>query len=135
MSTKLSTFSCMSKAFTSFLIHRYWLLFGKMTKSIQNPVAALVVQIVLDSIIFSPVTVSGYLTVRSLLEGTGFAGAKEKCTAKLLGAVMGAWKFWPAVNVINFSIVPMHFRVLYMNVMSVFWSGYLTHVNSKKVTN
>ena len=118
-------------------ITHYWykLLFGKLTKSIKDPLLGLIVQIFLDAIIFSPVTVSGYLTVRSLLEGSGFAGAKEKCSTKLFGAVKGAWKFWPAINAINFSIVPMHFRVLYMNVMSVFWSGYLTHVNSKKVAN
>mmetsp|Transcript_11905 Transcript_11905/g.20675 ORF Transcript_11905/g.20675 Transcript_11905/m.20675 type:complete len:240 (-) Transcript_11905:220-939(-) len=116
-------------------VTHYWynLLFGKITAPIKDPIVGLIVRIFLDAIIFSPVTVSGYFAIRSILEGSGFAGVKEKLTTRLFTTVVGAWKFWPAVNVINFSIVPIPFRVLYMNVLSVFWSGYLTFVNSKKI--
>jgi protein Mpv17 len=43
--------------------------------------------------------------------------------------VLGAWKFWPAANIINFGMIPLEYRVLYSNVLSVFWTGYLTIVN------
>eukprot|EP00584_Thalassiosira_punctigera_P010527 CAMPEP_0172532568 /NCGR_PEP_ID=MMETSP1067-20121228/5571_1 /TAXON_ID=265564 ORGANISM="Thalassiosira punctigera, Strain Tpunct2005C2" /NCGR_SAMPLE_ID=MMETSP1067 /ASSEMBLY_ACC=CAM_ASM_000444 /LENGTH=197 /DNA_ID=CAMNT_0013317097 /DNA_START=289 /DNA_END=882 /DNA_ORIENTATION=- len=112
----------------------YSLLFGKLTVSIKDPVTRLIVNIILDAIIFSPIAVSGYFAMRSILEGAGFAGLKEKLSTKLFSTVVGAWKFWPAANVINFSIVPIPFRVLYMNVASIIWTGYLTYVNSKKVT-
>ena len=116
-------------------VTHYWynLLFGKLTAPIKDPIVGLIVRIFLDAIIFSPVTVSGYFALRSILEGSGFAGVKEKLSTRLFTTVAGAWKFWPAANVINFSIVPIPFRVLYMNVLSIFWSGYLTHVNSKKI--
>jgi len=111
----------------------YGLLFGKLTVQIKDPIVSLVTQIILDALIFSPVTVSGYFAVRSVLEGSGFAGVKDKLKTRLVSSVLGAWKFWPAANVINFSMVPIPFRVLYLNVLSIFWSGYLTHVNSKKI--
>jgi hypothetical protein len=110
----------------------YKILFGKLV-TFKDPILALVAQIFLDAIIFSPVTVSGYFAVRSILEGSGWKGIREKLSTRLFTTVMGAWKFWPAVNIVNFSIVPLEFRVLYMNVLSVFWSGYLTSVNSKKI--
>lgn len=117
-------------------VTHYWykILFGKLTVGIKDPILGLIAQIVLDAIIFSPVTVSGYFAVRSLLEGSGLKGIQEKLTTRLFSTVIGAWKFWPAANVVNFSIVPLSFRVLYMNVLSVFWSGYLTFVNSKKMS-
>ena len=90
-------------------------------------------QIFLDAIIFSPVTVSGYFAIRSILEGSGWKGIVDKLNTRLFAVVLGAWKFWPAANVINFGVVPLEYRVLYMNVLSVFWSGYLTFMNSKKI--
>jgi protein Mpv17 len=99
---------------------------------IQNAAIGLLVKLFLDAILFSPTVVVGYFTVRSILEGTGLAGAKEKLSTKFKPTLIGAWKFWPPVNSINFYFVPLQFRVLYMNVLSLLWSGYLTFVNSAK---
>lgn len=110
----------------------YKILFGNLV-TFKNPTLALLGQIFLDAIVFSPVTVSGYFALRSILEGSGWKGVREKLSTRLFTTVLGAWKFWPAANLVNFSIVPMEFRVLYMNVLSVFWSGYLTYVNSQKI--
>jgi len=118
-------------------VTHYWykLLFGKLTASIKEPITGLVVQILLDSIIFSPITVSGYFTLRSIMEGSGIDGIKDKLNTRLVKTVLGAWKFWPAANVINFGLVPLEFRVLYMNVLSIFWSFYLTYVNGQKIVS
>jgi hypothetical protein len=47
---------------------------------------------------------------------------------------LSAWRFWPLANSVNFWFVPLQFRVLYMNVLALLWSGYLTYVNSQKVS-
>lgn len=116
-------------------VTHYWynLLFGKLTVSIKEPIIGLTVQILLDSIIFSPITVSGYFTLRSIMEGSGIEGIKDKLSTRLVKTVLGAWKFWPAANIINFGLIPLEFRVLYMNVLSIFWSFYLTYVNGQKI--
>jgi len=118
-------------------VTHYWykLLFGKLTISIKDPIIGLVVQILLDSIIFSPVTVSGYFTLRSIMEGSGIEGIKDKLSTRLVKTVFGAWKFWPAANIINFGLIPLEFRVLYMNVLSIFWSFYLIYVNGQKIVS
>jgi len=118
-------------------VTHYWykLLFGKLTISIKEPIIGLVVQILLDSIIFSPITVSGYFTLRSIMEGSGIDGIKDKLSTRLVKTVLGAWKFWPAANIVNFGFIPLEFRVLYMNVLSVFWSFYLTYVNGQKIVS
>ena len=110
-------------------VTHYW--YGILFKvvNIQDPILGLLARIIIDAIVFSPVTVSGYFLWRSMLEGSGFKGAQQKIQAKLKSTVIGAWKFWPAANIINFSVVPFQYRVLYMNVLSLFWTGYLTFVN------
>jgi len=118
-------------------VTHYWykILFEKLTLSIKDPIIGLVVQILLDSIIFSPITVSGYFTLRSIMEGSGIEGITDKLSTRLVKTVLGAWKFWPAANIINFGFIPLEFRVLYMNVLSVFWSFYLTYVNGQKIVS
>jgi len=118
-------------------ITHYWykILFGKLTISINDPIISLIVQILLDSIIFSPITVSGYFTLRSIMEGSGIEGIKDKLSTRLVKTVLGAWKFWPAANIINFGFIPLEFRVLYMNLLSIIWSIYLTNVNGQKIVS
>lgn len=89
-------------------------------------------RLLLDALVFSPITVFGYFVVRTLLEqGWRWEPIRTKLQTKWAPTVRGAWKFWPLVNVINFSVVPLPYRVLYVNVLSVFWTGYLTFVNSQ----
>lgn len=114
------------------ITHIWYAILEKIVQ-IQEPILGLIARIFLDAIIFSPVTVSGYFTVRSILEGTGFKGSKEKLETRLVSTVIGAWKFWPAANIINFGLVPLQLRVLYVNVLSLFWTGYLSFVNAKKM--
>jgi antibiotic biosynthesis monooxygenase (ABM) superfamily enzyme len=78
-------------------------------------------------------TVAGYFTWRTLLEGSGVDGVVEKLRARWKGALVASWQFWPAVNVFNFAFVPYHFRVLYTNCLSLFWSGYLSHMNARRL--
>ena len=115
-------------------VTHYWyqMLFGKLV-TFKDPIFSLGAQIFLDAMIFSPVTVSGYFVVRSILEGGSINAIWDKLSTRLVAVVLGAWKFWPAANVINFMYVPIQFRVLYMNVLSVFWSAYLAFMNAKKI--
>jgi protein Mpv17 len=113
------------------LTHLWYGTLEKIVK-IQDPLIGLIARIILDAIIFSPVTVSGYFTVRSILEGSGFQGAREKLNTRFVSTLVGAWKFWPLANIINFGLIPLEFRVLYVNVLSIFWTGYLSYVNAQK---
>ena len=36
------------------------------------------------------------------------------------------WRLWPLANAINFALVPAELRLLYINVVSVFWNVYLS---------
>jgi hypothetical protein len=116
------------------LLEKIYALLAKLL-NIQNPAIGLCVKLLLDAILFSPTVVVGYFVVRSLLEGGNWTiKAKDKLQTKFKPTLLSAWKFWPAVNSVNFYFVPLQFRVLYMNVLSLLWSGYLTYVNSAQIS-
>lgn len=93
--------------------------------SIHSPAVAMLVK----RILFSPTVVTGYFMVRSFLEGYNdwIGSARENLQTEFRPTLYSAWKFWPAVNSINFYFVPLPFRVLYMNVFSLLWSSYLIY--------
>jgi len=74
--------------------------------------------------------VAGYFVIRSLLVGEGWGPISEKLKTKWKGTVLASYKFWPPANVVNYSMVPLQYRVLYVNCLSFVWNGYLSHVNS-----
>ena len=40
------------------------------------------------------------------------------------------WVVWPVLQTINMSVVPLQYRLLYVNVASLFWSAYLSNMAS-----
>ena len=84
----------------------------------------------MDAFIFSPVAVAGYFILRTILEGGGSNDIVAKLRDSYLNALLASFQFWPCANIINFSLVPVEYRVLYNNMLSLFWNGYLSHINS-----
>lgn len=44
------------------------------------------------------------------------------------------WVVWPVLQGINFSLVPLQYRLLYINFCSLFWSAYLSNMAAAKPT-
>ena len=40
--------------------------------------------------------------------------------------MMAGWKLWPAVSFLNFTVVPMHRRILVGSIVGLFWGIYLS---------
>lgn len=110
------------------------------TQSFDSPVLRLLVKIVLDALLFSPFTIVGYLVVSTIVssptkKGSGSTNwrlqqASTAVKTKFWPVLTAAWRFWPIVNAVSFACVPIHFRVLYSNVWSLVWTGYMSYVNN-----
>ena len=51
---------------------------------------------------------------------------------KVWSAFWNSMKFWPFVNIVSFSVVPVHFRPLFINFFSIIWQTYLSYVSNNK---
>lgn len=44
---------------------------------------------------------------------------------------MNNWRVWPAVNFVNFFFFPLHYRVIVVNTVGVFWNTYLAYMANR----
>jgi len=75
-----------------------------------------------------------YFMWLNLVNHTGFEKAVNNTKELLIPTMIANWKVWPAAMLINFSIIPQHYSVLYVNTVAIFWNAYISFVfnRSKK---
>ena len=111
-------------------ISHTWYAILEHLVTIEDKFIGLILRMLLDAFIFSPIAVVGYFIWRTILEGGGSNDIVAKLRDSYLDALIASFRFWPCANIVNFSLVPVEYRVLYNNMLSLFWNGYLSHINS-----
>lgn len=112
-------------------INHFWFATLEKLVRTQQQVASVVMKLVIDQVMFVPVAISGYMATRSILEGKSETQICTQLNEKLMPATKAAWHFWPVVNLISFSIVPVVYRVLFGNACAIFWNARLSSISSQ----
>ncbi|KAJ8122290.1 hypothetical protein ONZ43_g1481 [Nemania bipapillata] len=95
---------------------------------LQNKNAEMLARVACDQLLFAPTFIGVFLSSMAVLEGSS---PKEKLEKSYWPALETNWMIWPFVQMVNFKFVPLHHRVLAVNVVSIGWNCYLSMVNSK----
>jgi protein Mpv17 len=77
---------------------------------------------------FAPVMIGVFLSSMATMEG---ASAKERLEKNWWTALRTNWMIWPFVQFINFTYLPLQYRVLFANIISIGWNSYLSWVNTQ----
>jgi protein Mpv17 len=64
----------------------------------------------------------------AIMEGSS---PKDKLESTYWQALSKNWMVWPFIQIVNFKFVPLHHRVLLVNVISLGWNCYLSFLNSQ----
>ena len=98
---------------------------------LQNPHVTTAVRVLADQCVFASTNLAFFLSSMAWLEG---GSPKAKLESTYVEALKKNWMIWPPVQAINFTYVPLHHRVLVVNVVSLGWNCYLSYVNSRGST-
>jgi len=82
-----------------------------------------------DQTIFATIHLGVFLSSISILEGSD---PKEKLEKNYFQGLKANWMLWPAVQAVNFKLVPLEHRVLVVNIVSLGWNCFLSYLNSSK---
>ena len=84
----------------------------------------------LGQVTIFPTYIIAFFSYVSLLEGKTMKQAVQKVRDKFWPAIATGTVFWPAANMLNFTMVPPQQRVLYVGLMGLVWNSYLSWQNS-----
>ena len=82
-------------------------------------------KILMDQTIYLTVKCSIYICAVGLLRGDDFDTCKQTVKEKIRPIVLTAWKFWPLVHCITYSVIPARHRILWVNCVDLVWNAIL----------
>ncbi|KAI9279582.1 hypothetical protein BY458DRAFT_30679 [Sporodiniella umbellata] len=97
----------------------------------RAPSKALLYKVACDQFLFAPCFIGAFFTGQGLFEGKSLDEIREKLTNGYTTALIGNYKIWPAVQLINFYFVPLNYRLMVTNVVALGWNAYLSTINQR----
>ncbi|XP_027890369.1 peroxisomal membrane protein 2 [Xiphophorus couchianus] len=88
----------------------------------------IVKRLLLDRLIFAPGFLLLFYLVMNILEAKGWDDFQKKMRKSYWTALKMNWKVWTPFTFININFVPVQFRVLFANMIALFWYAYLATV-------
>lgn len=92
----------------------------------KNDMLTVLRKVVLDQLTYGPVCNVLFMSFATLaLEGKSLAALRQKVATDYPAVQLSGWKLWPLAALINYRFVPLKFRVLFINLVALFWSTFL----------
>ncbi|XP_071505998.1 mitochondrial inner membrane protein Mpv17-like [Diadema antillarum] len=83
-------------------------------------------KVLTDQTLFPPVFLVVYFSTVALTTGVELKAIPAKLKKDVPSTFMTGIKIWPPVQLMNFYLVPLHHRVLVVNVVALFWNTFLS---------
>ncbi|KAL2001419.1 hypothetical protein VTN02DRAFT_1800 [Thermoascus thermophilus] len=104
-----------------------WYGFLQRNVVLKTTRATLFARVAADQGLFTPTHLTAFLSSMAIMEGKD---PVERLRTSFLSSYKANLMIWPAVQAVNFSIVPLEHRVLVVNVVSLGWNCLLSLINS-----
>lgn len=93
-----------------------WFKFLQQRIKFKNENVTIAARVLTDQTVFASTNLFCFLSSMAIMEGTS---PKDKLDSTYWTALQKNWMLWPAVQAVNFKLVPLEHRVLLVNVVSL----------------
>lgn len=102
--------------------------FGRVLERVRfsSKAANIATKVALDQAIASPAFVALFFGATTIMEGGSPDQAKNKIIHNWWPTLKTAWGLWIPVQTLNMALVPPSQRLLFVNVVSIFWNTFLS---------
>ncbi|KAJ1965299.1 hypothetical protein GGI12_000859 [Dipsacomyces acuminosporus] len=108
---------------------------AKSVAPLSSKLGTVAKRVAVDQTMFAPFACGYFVTGMAFLEGLSPSDVLERAKTQYLGILVAGYALWPAAQIINFSIVPLAYRVQFGSVVSLFWNTYLGWNNNQTAVN
>lgn len=86
-------------------------------------------KVCIDQIFNSPLGTCTFFAWTQAMKGQPQQAVPE-ISDKLWSTTQCSWRLWPVAQVVNFVMVPVHLRIIFINVIAIFWTTFLSGIGN-----
>ena len=86
-------------------------------------------KILMDQTIYLFVKCSVYIIAVGTLSGQSFEESYGNARDRIKSIMFTAWKFWPLVHCLTYSVIPAQHRILWVNSVDLIWNAILASIS------
>ncbi|CAL8583342.1 hypothetical protein XPA_008967 [Xanthoria parietina] len=122
----------MSYGFIMSPVQYHWFSFLTRTFPItkQNATVPVLQRMAFDQFIFAPVGLACFFTFMTVTEGGGRRAVARKFQDVYLPALKANFMLWPAIQFLNFRVIPLPYQIPLVSTVGIAWTVYLSLTNS-----
>ncbi|KAI1285420.1 Mpv17-like protein 2 [Halotydeus destructor] len=126
------TFHMSCAGFTTGMVTHYWYIFLDSRLGTARNLGLVCKKVLFDQIVFSPVNLATYFATLGICERSSLSKVKDELLEKGMQQIYVAeWFIWPPAQFFNFYCLPMKYRILFDNVISLGFDIYSPYVKYK----
>eukprot|EP00542_Grammatophora_oceanica_P012641 CAMPEP_0194047588 /NCGR_PEP_ID=MMETSP0009_2-20130614/25056_1 /TAXON_ID=210454 /ORGANISM="Grammatophora oceanica, Strain CCMP 410" /LENGTH=413 /DNA_ID=CAMNT_0038693249 /DNA_START=249 /DNA_END=1490 /DNA_ORIENTATION=+ len=91
-------------------------------------------KIFMDQTLYLTVKCTIYIMAVGLLAGESFEAVQKNVKDKIVPICFTAWKFWPLIHCITYSLIPSRHRILWVNSVDLVWNAILASKAAEDTT-
>ncbi|PYH63421.1 Mpv17/PMP22 family protein [Aspergillus vadensis CBS 113365] len=122
----------MSYGFFMAPIQFHW--FGFLSRTFpltkRNPSIPALKRVCVDQLMFAPFGLACFFSFMTVAEGGGRRALTRKFQDVYLPTLKANFVLWPAVQILNFRVVPIQFQIPFVSSVGIAWTAYLSLTNS-----
>ena len=114
---------------TTGVVTHYWYILLDKRLGVLRTAKTITTKILLDQILFSPVNLAVYFSTIGLMERSSLTRVKDELIEKGMEQIYVAeWLIWPPAQFVNFYFLPLRYRILWDNLISLGFDIYSPYV-------
>ncbi|KAK3687956.1 hypothetical protein B0T22DRAFT_458363 [Podospora appendiculata] len=87
-------------------------------------------RVAFDQLIFAPFGIAAFFTAMTIAEGGGKRAVYQKIKDMYVPTLKANFMVWPAVQIINFRLMPVQFQLPFVSTVGIAWTAYLSLSNA-----
>jgi len=87
-------------------------------------------RVAFDQLVFAPIGVGIFFTVMTVAEGGGKRAVSNKLRDMYVPTLKANYLVWPAVQIVNFRLMPVQFQLPFVSTVGIAWTAYLSLSNA-----
>ncbi|AEO66268.1 uncharacterized protein THITE_2114244 [Thermothielavioides terrestris NRRL 8126] len=109
-----------------------WFKFLERSFPITKSAALLpaIKRVAFDQLIFAPFGVACFFTAMTIAEGGGRRAVYHKLRDMYVPTLKANYVLWPAVQIVNFRLMPVQFQLPFVSTVGIAWTAYLSLTNA-----